>query len=165
MDCWPSGWSGLTDNENGGKMLHFWLGRLTSYDYITEPFAFHGKIFDFWIDLSGLTSGLGHPMADPQFPPDGSMCNIFEGGHIHQGGMMGILRQPACGGRSCLNLCFFSVPASKCLSGDQLTMPEYVTMATTHWVHDPSFFLHQSVLTCKAIQPQLFQDKWTFLVY
>jgi uncharacterized protein with LGFP repeats len=68
-------------------MLHFRTGRLISYDYVTEPFAFYGKIFDFWNDLGGLRSGLGHPVADPQFLPDGSTCNIFEGGHVHQSGM------------------------------------------------------------------------------
>jgi hypothetical protein len=86
-DCWPHGWPGLADNENGGKTLHFRFGRLISYDYVSEPFAFYGKTFNFWDDLGGLRSGLGHPIADPQFLPDGSTCNIFEGGHVHQSGM------------------------------------------------------------------------------
>lgn len=28
-------------------------------------------------------SGLGHLLADPQILEDGTICNIFEGGHVH----------------------------------------------------------------------------------
>jgi hypothetical protein len=53
-DCWPHGWPGLTDNENGGKMLHLHSGRLISYDYVTKPFVLYGKIFDFWNNLGAV---------------------------------------------------------------------------------------------------------------
>jgi hypothetical protein len=79
-------WLARAENENGGKTLNFRWGRLISYDYVSAPFAFYGKIFDFWNDLGGLRSGLGHPIADPQFLFDVSTCNIFEGGHVHHHG-------------------------------------------------------------------------------
>ena len=65
--------------------LHFRSGRLISYDYVTEPFAFYGKIFNFWNDLGGLVGGLGHPLADPQFLPDGTTCIVRrkEDAHIN----------------------------------------------------------------------------------
>jgi hypothetical protein len=116
-DCWPHGWPGLTENDNGGKTFHFRFGRLISYDYVTEPFLFYGKTFDFWNDLGGLRGGLGHPIADPQFLPDGTTCNIFEGGHVHQSAM----KDPEI------------VPASKCLCKNQPVVPEYVSLATAHW--------------------------------
>ena len=86
-NLWPFDSPGLTENENGGKMLHFGTSRLVSYDYVTEPFLIYGKIFNFWKDLGELMGGLGHPIADPQFLPDGSTCSIFEGGHVHQSGL------------------------------------------------------------------------------
>jgi hypothetical protein len=79
-------WLGLVDNENGGKTLHFRTGKLVSYDYRTPPFLVYGRIHEFWINLGGVRSGLGHPLADPQILEDGSICNIFEGGHVHQVG-------------------------------------------------------------------------------
>jgi hypothetical protein len=84
---WPHGWPGLTENENGGKMLHLTSGALISYDYVTEPFLIFGKIYSLWTDLGGVKCGLGHPLADPKFLPNGSTCSIFVGGHIHQSGM------------------------------------------------------------------------------
>jgi hypothetical protein len=83
-DNWPQNWPGLTDNDNGGKTLTFRFGRLVSYDFQTPPFLVYGKIFKLWYDLGGVKSGLGHPLVDPQILKDGTVCNIFEGGHIHQ---------------------------------------------------------------------------------
>jgi hypothetical protein len=82
-DCWPYGWPGLADNTNGGKSLHFRYAQLVSYD-ATAPFLVYGKFADLWKDLGGLESGFGYPIADPQVLPDGSVCVIFQGGHIHQ---------------------------------------------------------------------------------
>ena len=85
-DSWPHNWPGLTDNDNGGKTLHFRFANLVSYDFITPPFLVYGKIYDIWRDLGGVMSGLGHPLADPQILLDGTICSIFEGGHVHQVG-------------------------------------------------------------------------------
>ena len=82
-DCWPYGWPGLTDNNLGGKSLHFRYGQLVSYGD-TSPFLIYGKFANYWKDLGGIESGFGYPIADPQFLPDGSICIIFQGGHIHQ---------------------------------------------------------------------------------
>jgi hypothetical protein len=85
-DGWPREWLGLTDNENGGKTLHFRQGRLISSTYQSSPFIVYGGIFTLWDKLGALKSGFGYPLADPQFLPDGSVCSVFEGGHIHQVG-------------------------------------------------------------------------------
>jgi len=87
-DGWPGGWAGLTENENGGRTLHFRPSQLVSYDLRTPPFLLYGKIFGFWNGLGGVRSGLGHPLADPQILEDGSLCCIFEGGHVHQIGSL-----------------------------------------------------------------------------
>jgi hypothetical protein len=36
------------------------------------------------MSLGGAESGFGHSLIDPQFLSNGSVCSIFEGGHIHQ---------------------------------------------------------------------------------
>ena len=82
-DCWPYEWPGLTDNNLGGKMLHFRFGVMVSHDD-TSPFLVYGKFAEYWKNLGGIESGFGYPIADPQFLPDGSTCIIFQGGHIHQ---------------------------------------------------------------------------------
>jgi hypothetical protein len=87
-DGWPSNWAGLTENENGGRTLDFRPSQLVSYDLRTPPFLVYGKIWRFWNGLGGLRSGLGHPLADPQILEDGSLCCIFEGGHVHQIGSL-----------------------------------------------------------------------------
>jgi hypothetical protein len=76
----------MTDNINGGRTLNFTTGKLVSYDFRSAPFLVYGKIMEFWESLGGLNSGLGHPLADPQILDDGSLCSVFEGGHIHQEG-------------------------------------------------------------------------------
>ena len=83
-DCWPAGWPGLTDNDEGGKTLHFRNGRLVSYDNQSPPCMIYGNIYKVWNDLGGIKSQLKYPLADPQFLPDESICSVFEGGHIHQ---------------------------------------------------------------------------------
>jgi len=85
-DCFPGNWPGLTDNDNGGKTLYFRWGRFISNTFQSPPFVFFGQIFQLWNDFGGLNSGFGYPLADPQILPDGSICSIFEGGHIHQTG-------------------------------------------------------------------------------
>lgn len=82
-DIWLTTWHGLTENENGGKTLHFATGNLVSYDFRNPPFLIYGKIHQLWSDINNVKSGLGHPLAHPQIPEDGTICNIFEGGHIH----------------------------------------------------------------------------------
>jgi hypothetical protein len=79
----PSG-SHLVQNPNGGHTLTSTNGALVSYDDTTAPFPVYGKIFSLWRELGGVKSGLGHPIADPQFLPHESTCIIFGGGHIHQ---------------------------------------------------------------------------------
>jgi len=86
-NLWPHDSPGLTENENGGKMLHLATGALISYDYVTEPFLIYGKIYTLWSNIGGLKGGLGHPLADPKFLPNGSTCSIFVGGHVHQTGI------------------------------------------------------------------------------
>jgi hypothetical protein len=83
-DSWPARWAGLVDNDNGGQTLHFRAARLISYDDRTSPFAVYGEFFTIWDSIGGVRSGLGHPIADPQFLADGTTCLIFEGGHVHQ---------------------------------------------------------------------------------
>jgi hypothetical protein len=83
-DCWPRNWPGLTDNQDGGKTLHFRFGRLVSYDNQTSPFLVYGKIYEVWNKLGGIKSLMKYPLADPQFLSDESVCSVFEGGHIHQ---------------------------------------------------------------------------------
>jgi hypothetical protein len=85
-DCFPHAWPGLTDNDNGGKTLHFRFGRLISNTFQSPPLLIYGKIYNLWRDLGGFNSGFGYPLCDPQILPDGSTCSIFEGGHIHQAG-------------------------------------------------------------------------------
>ena len=75
---------GLSDNPDGGQTFLFANGALISNDNATEPFFLYGDIFQHWNDLGGVKSGYGHPIADPQFLPDGSICSIFQGGHAHQ---------------------------------------------------------------------------------
>jgi hypothetical protein len=82
-DCFPHNWPGLTDNENGGKTLHFRYGRLISRTFQAPPFLIYGDIYNLWKDLGSYNSGLGMPLADPQFLEDGSTCCIFDGGHVH----------------------------------------------------------------------------------
>jgi hypothetical protein len=76
----------LTDNEDkkGGKQLDFYNGRLVSRTRESPPILVYGKNYDLWNDLGGITSGLGYPLVDPRFLPDGSVCSVFEGGHVHQ---------------------------------------------------------------------------------
>jgi hypothetical protein len=83
---WPETWPGLTDNDDkkGGKQLHFFNGRLVSRTRDTPPILIYGKIYDLWKSLSEIKSGLGYPLVDPRFLPDGSICSVFEGGHVHQ---------------------------------------------------------------------------------
>jgi uncharacterized protein with LGFP repeats len=81
---WPELWPGLTDNEGGGKTLHFLNGRLVSYQNQVPPLLVYGKINELWLELGGSKSPLGYPLADPQFLSDGTVCTVFEGGHIHQ---------------------------------------------------------------------------------
>jgi hypothetical protein len=83
-DSVPQNWLGLTDNQDGGKTLHFRFGKLVSYDNQTAPFLVYGKICDVWNKLGGIKSDLKYPLTDPQFLPDESICSVFEGGHIHQ---------------------------------------------------------------------------------
>lgn len=77
---------GLVEDSNYGRRLTFANGVLTAHNdsIMTIPFLVCGKIYHFWYSLGGLQSGFGHPIADPQALPDGSMCSIFQGGHIHQ---------------------------------------------------------------------------------
>jgi hypothetical protein len=82
-DRWPLGWPGLTQNDLGGQTLWFRSAWLVSYGEVS-PFLVYGKLADFWNNLKGIESGFGYPIADPQFLPDGSICIIFQGGHIHQ---------------------------------------------------------------------------------
>ena len=76
----------FTDNPHGGKMLEFQDARLISSAYQSPPVLVYGKNLKFWFDLGSFNSGLGYPIADPQLLPDGSTCNIFQGGHVHQFG-------------------------------------------------------------------------------
>jgi hypothetical protein len=83
MDSFPQSWPGLVDNENGGKMLHFRYGALVSYDNQTPPFLVVGNVYTTWKKLGALKSNYKYPLADPQFLPDGTICSVFEGGHLH----------------------------------------------------------------------------------
>jgi hypothetical protein len=83
MDCWPHNWPGLVDNENGGKMLYSRYGVLVSYDNQTPPCLVYGNIYTTWKQLGALKSEYKYPLADPQVLPDGTICSIFEGGHLH----------------------------------------------------------------------------------
>jgi hypothetical protein len=80
---WPA-WPGLTNNDHGGKTLHFQNGRLVTYDDRIPPSLVYGKICEFWVELGEINSTLGYPLTDPQFLSDGTTCVIFEGGHVHQ---------------------------------------------------------------------------------
>jgi hypothetical protein len=85
-DSWPHDWPGLADNPGGGKSLHFRYGRLISSTFQSPPVLIYGPIYNYWKDISGLNSGLGYPLADPQYLDDGSICSVFQGGHVHQFG-------------------------------------------------------------------------------
>jgi hypothetical protein len=75
---------GLSDNPDLGQTFRFANGALVSYGATTEPFLVYGDIYHHWKDMAGVNSGYGHPIADPQFLPDGTICSIFEGGHVHR---------------------------------------------------------------------------------
>ena len=78
-DCWPSGWPGLTDNSLGGKSLASWSHMvILSCSSHTVNSQTIGKI------LVTSSLGLAVLLRIPQFLPDGSICIIFQGGHIHQ---------------------------------------------------------------------------------
>ena len=76
--------SGLSDNPVQGQTFKFANGALVSYGPVAAPFLVYGDIYRYWDSLAGLNSGFGYPIVDPQFLPDGTICSIFEGGHIHR---------------------------------------------------------------------------------
>lgn len=76
--------SGLSDNPDQGQTFQFANGALISYGSLTEPFLVYGDIYEHWKSMDGLNSGYGHPIADPQFFSDGTICSIFHGGHVHR---------------------------------------------------------------------------------
>src|SRR5262249_25036410 len=76
--------SGVEENPNEGKTVKYANGVLVSYGYNTPPFLIYGDVFKLWDNAGGVQSGYGHPIADPQFFNDGTICSIFEGGHIHK---------------------------------------------------------------------------------
>ena len=48
--AWPS----LTDNDHGGKALHFQNDQFVVYDDRIPPSLAYGKICEFWVELGNI---------------------------------------------------------------------------------------------------------------